>query len=110
MSRGFAEYRKSKSQSLGDGDEMADLMLIDKDVISLAGALWTLLTREYSADLHGFGDSQAQEPVNGQFCEPTEGRRRSAAETAVQRGELRDDVVDGTKMTIGAFVENRFVP
>ena len=59
MSRWFAEYRKSQSQSLGD--EMADLRIIDKDVIILAGALWTLLTREYSADLPGFGDSQVQE-------------------------------------------------
>jgi len=88
---------------------MAALRLVDKDVIILVGALWTLLTREYSADLHGFGDGQASGAAS-QFREPPEGRRSDAAEMAVQHGGLTKDVVHGAELTIGAFVENIFVP
>jgi len=89
---------------------MADLTLMDTDVIILAGALWTLLTREHSADLHGFGDRQDSGPVSSDLREPPEAGRSCAAEMAVQHGGLTDDVMQGAEMTLGAFVEGRFVP
>ena len=87
---------------------MSDLM--DKGFIILAGALWTLLTRDNSADLHGLGDRQAKGRTGCELHEPPEGLRSGATEMAVRHGGLPDDVLQGAQMTIGAFVENIFVP
>src|ERR1700733_8657776 len=89
---------------------MADLRLVNQDVVTLAGALWTFLTREYSADLHVRDGRQVPMPTPGQFLEPRERQRNAAAEVFVQQGEGTDVVTHSGEMTIRAFVANRFVP
>ena len=86
---------------------MSDLRIMDKDFIILAGALWTLLTRDNSADLHDLGDGGC---VDCELREPPERRRNGGVEMAVRRGELPDDFLQGAQMTVRAFVENTFVP
>ena len=93
---------------------MAQDKLVHNNVTNLAGALWKLLSREYSADLHGFEDGQMREPNhNALFDGPEE-----LSDEEIQRRAWKiflsqmheDTIAPNPQMTIASFVANKFLP
>ena len=88
--------------------------LVRNDVINLAGALRKLLSRKYSADLHGFEDGQMREPnQNALFDGPEELSDEEIQSRAwkVFLSQMHEDTIaPNSQMTIASFVENKFLP
>jgi hypothetical protein len=93
---------------------MANLILVDNELITLAGALWRLLCREYPADLPGFSADQTPTTERSQFVDILEEQSKKLAEEVVRAAiQIRMEEKDATQrppMTVGAFVKDRFMP
>jgi len=88
--------------------------LAHNEVISLAGALWKLLWREYSEDLHRLESGQMRERTRFGPADAQESLTDKETERAAWSGLLskmqQDNFVQNSQMTIASFVENKFVP
>jgi integrase len=94
---------------------MTNIRPVDNEVIiDLAGALWSILCREYSSDLRGFSDCQIPMPGLSQFAHVLEERSMKVAEevvrAAIQIRTQEGDVEQREQMTVAAFVKGRFIP
>ena len=93
---------------------MAEDRLAHNDVINRAGALLSILRREYSADLRNLENRQLRQvtqlgPVNNtEDLLDTETER--IAWQALYSQMQQEKIAQNSQMTIASFVENKFVP
>jgi integrase len=84
------------------------------DIVSLAGALWKLLCRDYPEDLRGFENGplleSAQLGIARDSGNPSFRKTENVGRDTNSFRNRQDELAQNSMMTVASFVENKFIP